>query len=366
MFRRKFTGDAFVNEEMRTILNNMTSERAKDTLCTSIMKKYVEPLLEIQTHNKFDRLVLGGPTTKPMTSEELVSNFSNRDIVVDECHKTRKQKRLYQALKQTIEAVAGTTLLMCSATPMIESAHEICSTVNLLLIHDKANDDDMITPGIIDAFVQRGDPSARQKLMRAFKGRVSFVRGMHPDFFPMRKDHGVTVFADQPDHRVWLCYMEGRQLEAYLRAFQIECLPNFEAGQRNDVWNITREKARGHILPTMGKVSSNTGRFVANLNSPDWDVSRMRDLSCKNVEMHKITNQIHPVGGPVLIYFANVATGVLPNESFWAANGVVPWNPREAAPPGKQTYVNISGEAKTGMLNQAIKVLKSDRNYDSR
>lgn len=366
VFRRKFTGDAFVNAEMRDILNNMESERAKEAMCKLIWDKHVAPLIEIQTHNRFDMNVLGGATTKKdaMEDNELIRVYSNRDIVVDECQKMRKEKRLYQALKTVIEKTTGTTLLLCSATPMIESAKEICATLNLLLIHDGVAKKDLITPEIIEAYTERNDEKAHEQLIIALKGRVSFVRGMHPDFFPLREDHGESVFPDQPSHRVWPCYMTGRQLKAYLEAFQIEFVPNSEAGQRNDVWNKTGEKARVHILPTMGKISQNTGQFVANLNSPDWKVENMQDLSCKNVEMHKITTEFHPKDGPALIYFAKVITGVKPNETFWRANGVVEWNPK-VSQKGTNAFVNISGEARTGMTNIAIKALKSDRNYKS-
>jgi hypothetical protein len=215
------------------------------------------------------------------------------------------------------------------------------------------------------------DAQSEAKLRAAFRGRISYVRGMDPRSYPMRYDRGVQVFDDLPPHRVWPCYMQGQQLEAYLETFMREFRPNVEAGQRNDLWNKTREVARVLLKPGMGKWHKHrVDRWVGNVKHRNWRFDNVRDISVKFHEMHRICHELHPVSygyGPVLIYSANVETGVKPGVTFFAANGAKEWNAGEkiseddAAP----RMVTISGTVSMGRAREAIKMLKSDANYDS-
>ncbi len=85
------------------------------------------------------------------------------------------------------------------------------------------------------------------------RGKISYVRGHDPRNFPTRIDHGIKIYDDLPDHKVWPCYLIGRQLVSYIDAFMKECVPNADAGQRNDLWKTTKEIARGLTPSGMGK-----------------------------------------------------------------------------------------------------------------
>jgi hypothetical protein len=98
-----------------------------------------------------------------------------------------------------------------------------------------------------------------------------------------------------------------------------------------------------------------------------WLTKNIRDISVKMHEMEHIGAVLHPRTGPVLIYSANVLTGVRPNVFFYRANGSKMWEPGKVS-KGKELdiprMVNISGTVSLGGVREAIKILKSDSNYN--
>jgi hypothetical protein len=408
VFRKKFTGDAFVSANMRDVLNNMTSESKKTRVCKHIWKQRVAPHFELLTHTRFDKLVLD-----ILSDEEIVERFSNRVIVVDECQRGRKMKRFYQALERVARLARNIVLLLLTATPMIESAEEICPLVNLMLLSE--GETELLDENTVRAFVRNPDDiEARDKICRAIRGRVSYVRGMDPRSYPMREDHGINLFPELGDHRVWPCYLQGPQLQAFLEAQMRQFVPNAEAGERCDLWNDTREVGRILLTPSMGKWSSaRHEEWTGNPNAPEWQMENIRDYSAKLYTVKRVSETLSHIGGSYLVFSSSVETGVKPVATFLRANEVAPWGSTAPAAPAQQKqrrrmvlkrgrsksrnnsashrnksqkrprhniadaaaaaektadtiavrYVNISGGVSVGKAKDAIKVLKSDANY---
>jgi len=370
VFVRKFLGDAFITEQMRASLNSLETERAKDALCRKIWDEHVSRYFEVTTHTKFENAVLGDPIPRPgsippapMSQPALVECYDGRGIVVDEAHYMRKEKRLFQALMIVVRSCRISTLFLLTATPLIESADEICPLVNLMLAAERVPY--CLTPDVVRAYVMFGDQRAEQILRWCFRGRISYVRGLDPRTFPKRVDCGEKIFADLPEHRVWSCYMEGRQAEAYFNAFMEEFAPNAEAGQRNDLWGTAREIARCYTLKDMGRwtPTQKGRRWLANDQSEHWKSRRMVDLSAKHVQMHHIVtaNQQQPTG-PVLVFSSNIEAGVRRHQAFFTANTFRPWSMGQNLYPFR-SHVDISGQVAFGRARDAIKILKSDKNY---
>lgn len=371
VFVRKFLGDAFITEQMRATLNSLETERAKDALCRKIWDEHVSRYFEITTHTKFENAVLGDPIPRQglppatvMTQTLMLERYGGRSFIVDEAHYMRKEKRLFQALMMVATWCRLSTMFLLTATPMIESAEEICPLVNLMLAVERVHPSYYLTPEVVRAYVTSGDHRAEQILRWCFRGRISYVRGLDPRTFPKRIDCGEKIFDDLPEHRVWPCYMVGRQLEAYIKAFMEEFIPNGEAGQRNDLWSITREVARCYTLKDMGRWTATTKgrRWLSSDKSENWKYRRMVDLSTKNVQMYEIIAQETQPTGPVLVYSSNIETGVRRLQAFFSGNGYRAWSIGQNIYPFK-SYVDISGQVAFGRARDAIKILKSDKNY---
>lgn len=406
-FKRTFMGDAFVDADKRKLLNEMETETQKDKVCRSLWEEHICHFFELETHCKLENLILGhagkGNAAK-LTPDEIRKRYSNRVIIVDEAHYNRKERRLFQALMEVLEHAENVCVFLLTATPMIESAEEICPLINLLLKAENVPETLYLTPEMIRAYVNGVATAKTEEHLRwCFHGRVSYVRGLDPRTFPERHDWGEAIFDDLPQHHVWSCYMTDQQLAVYLQMFMEEFQPNSEAGQKNNLWNKCREVMRGLTLRDMGVWKKDGGgngsRSWHAQSSPNWKLSKMVHLSVKNVEMHRIVCQEYGSGdlGPALVYSDHVETGVKRTEAFFLANGFSKWKEEEeeedkkmnveSIPPKrgrsrskkrqsvkpvkpvkpqsteKPKLVNISGSATTAVRREAIKVLKSDSNY---
>jgi hypothetical protein len=377
VFIRKFMGDAFITEQMRATLNSLETERSKDILCRKIWDEHVSRYFELETHTKFENRILGEPQTGfstsrsarlAMSNASISDQFDGRGVIVDEAHYMRKEKRLYQALMKVIVSCRLSTLFLLTATPMIESADEICPLINLMLAVERVSPARYLTHEIVNAYLTYEDRLAEEMLRQSFRGRISYVRGLDPRSFPQRIDCGIRIFPTLPEHYVWPCYMEGPQLDAYLNAFMQEFDPNGEAGQRNDLWSKTREIARCYTHKDMGRwivvPTKKTKRWKGNEKCQDWKYARMRGLSTKMRHMYEIIteNNKRKQTGPALIYSSNIETGVKRHELFFNCNSFYPWIEGQNAHPFR-THVDISGDVGFCRAKDAIKVLKSDRNY---
>jgi len=374
-FKRKFTGDAFVTAELRSVLNSMDTERSKDALCRKIWKENICNFFELETHKRFDNAILGNngtikPTT-PKTPEEIRTTYSNRVLIVDEAHNIRKERRLFQALVEILKYAKNVTLFLLTATPMIESAEEICPLINLLLQNEGVSESKFLTPDIVRQYI-KGDgieaQNAEAHMKWCFRGRITYVRGLDPRTFPTRVDCGITIYDNLPKHHVVPCYMKGRQLMAYIETFMSEFKPNQEAGQHNSLWIGSRELCRCLVLPEMGEwEKGETAKFWKIKKSKMWLLKNMQDLSAKMIEAHRIITELHPVG-PVMIYSSCVETGVRRFHAFFEQNGYYQYQwttnkDNNNIAPKRKTFVNINGSVSLGYAKESIKLLKSDNNY---
>ncbi len=96
-------------------------------------------------------------------------------------------------------------------------------------------------------------------------------------------------------------------------------------------------------------------------------VQNMGPLSAKMAEIYRIVTEVHTVG-PVMIHSANVESGVNRFEAFFTQNGFYPWKNNERQDKDeekeeKRAFVNINGGVSMGKAKEAIKILKSDKNY---
>lgn len=396
-FRRTFMGDAFVDAERRRVLNEMETEAEKDRECDKLWREHICHYFELETHSRLENRVLGyasgggtGGTKKvaKLTPSQIAENYSNRVVIVDEAHYNRNERRLYRALMSVLKCARNVRLFLLTATPMIESAEEVCPLINLLLCAEGVAESEYLTPEVVNTFVSGGaaeaeNAAALAKLQWCFRGRISYVRGFDPRYFPERVDWGTSVFEGMPQHRVWPCYMSGDQLAYYLLSFMEEFKPNAEAGQNNNMWNKSHEVMRGVMATGMGVWSKRAdgSKVWRALPHANWRLNRLRYLSVKLVEMQQIVEQFRDAG-PALVFSDHVETGVKRAEAAFLNNGYTLWRRNNNAPPvpsvpsvpsaktrsrrtapPKPTLVNISGSSSSAVRKEAIKMLKSDSNY---
>lgn len=99
-------------------------------MCAKIWDEQISPRFQLTTHTRFENFVLSD-------TKSVDAIYGGRRFILDEAHYNRKEKRLFRATMHVISVcrkashpIAGLYLL--TATPMIESAEEICPLVSWL------------------------------------------------------------------------------------------------------------------------------------------------------------------------------------------------------------------------------------------
>lgn len=111
--------------------------------------------------------------------------FSDRVIIVDEVHNARTEKavtkkRVPPLLLKMLESAQNVKLVLCTATPMFNSADEIVQLLNYMMANEKRpqlEKSDLFENGELK------DPAL---LARTCRGLVSYMRGDNPFTFPLR------------------------------------------------------------------------------------------------------------------------------------------------------------------------------------
>lgn len=145
-----------------------------------------------------------------LMDEALRNEFSGRVLIVDEAHHLRDEEaamedneeldtagaggkedvddtnsgsKLAPYLKQVLVAVDGLKLVLMTATPMYNTAKEIVTLLNFMLLNDKKQ---TLTEGQL--FDKKGSlrPGSQRLLHRAASAYISFMRGENPRTFPVR------------------------------------------------------------------------------------------------------------------------------------------------------------------------------------
>lgn len=115
--------------------------------------------------------------------------FGNRLYIIDEAHDLRiggaestSAKRAWDALKKIAELAEGTKLLLLTATPVFDSAMDILSLLNLLLLNDGRIP--LKASAYFDTKGNLKDLGAAGRLAADTTGYVSFVSSQDTDAFP--------------------------------------------------------------------------------------------------------------------------------------------------------------------------------------
>lgn len=155
--------------------------------------------------------------------------FNDRVLIIDEAHHLREDEsisedneeldtigaggkgdlddasagsKLIPFLKQVLGIAEGMKLILMTATPMYNTAREIITLLNLLILNDKKIKDALIEKEFFDAAGNlRTDAERIGLLYNAAQSYVSYMRGENPRTFPVRlypDPRKVEMVADYP------------------------------------------------------------------------------------------------------------------------------------------------------------------------
>jgi hypothetical protein len=158
----------------------------------------------IESKKKEVPTALTGQERIDAENAKLMSLFSDHLIIVDEAHNLRdyeeegeetdktkitdasEGKKLTPLIKQVLRVAEGLRLMLMTATPMYNTAPEIVFLLNLLYLNDTKDESLWVKTSEIfredSSFVDGGEA----KLQTLIRRYVSFMRGEHPNTFPLR------------------------------------------------------------------------------------------------------------------------------------------------------------------------------------
>jgi hypothetical protein len=161
----------------------------------------------------------GGKSTKRKSDLEIINRilreeYSDRVLIIDEAHHLREEEtaaeqdeeldtvgaggkadvddssaggKLVPFLKQLLAASEGMKLILMTATPMYNTATEIITLLNLLILNDKKIKDALIERVFFDAAGNLREDSPQIALLyNAASSYISYMRGENPRTFPVR------------------------------------------------------------------------------------------------------------------------------------------------------------------------------------
>jgi superfamily II DNA or RNA helicase len=142
----------------------------------------------------------------PITNEEIVKQYSNLIIVIDEAHHLKDQPKkktkdsskptvdIYKQFWRFLHLVKNCKTLLLSGTPMRDDPREIASLMNLIL---PATKEDQLPYGEFkDTFFNENGQlreDKKQLLYKAFHGKVSYLRKLESDIKVINEPSPITI-----------------------------------------------------------------------------------------------------------------------------------------------------------------------------
>jgi hypothetical protein len=167
-------------------INNFIYIAKNDNLLDKFKSEYIYTC----TENDYTEVKWSKLNIKLLTMEKFAKNYSvntntfnqldNTLIIIDEIHNIRDtSSKIYDIYHKILHSIENSKIILLSGTPMMDSANEIASVMNLILPLEEqlpsgvSFDNKFIKDGILTA-----DKSELDVLRKAFKGRVSYVKSM--------------------------------------------------------------------------------------------------------------------------------------------------------------------------------------------
>jgi len=193
--------DKYLKEELRKgelIQNIYEKKRIKRTMDILSQKGY-----EFVTYQKF---------SYEYNIHNEIKDFTDDMIIIDEAHYFLNNNKYVQGFKNILRKSKNYTLLLLSATPMINSAYSIVDFLNIMYPHKK---DEISYNQIFNA---NGDitNSGKKLITRRMTSRISYINAYNPETYPKEIEMGETPKGLLKYTKIIRCDMGKYQYKYYM------------------------------------------------------------------------------------------------------------------------------------------------------
>ena len=337
----------------------------------------------------------------------LTEAFGHRLYIIDEAHDLRvsgigSSKNAWDALKKIAEKAEGTKLLMLTATPVFDSARDIISLVNLLLLNDGRKP--VRQAAYFDPKGDVRDAASAGRLAKDVAGYVSFVSSQDTDAFPFLLSPSQFGYT-QPEMPAPQITITGAEVQTHANILDLAnvSLAPYQGGVLAAMLDRLRAKGGGMGIAERGPTimalnfvypgfdpSRKPGpeafvsakgllRCVRNLSGAGpkrrpagpyvydpavekeyGDVFAMTNLRQYSAKMHRVLEETARGEGIVLVYSQYLEAGAVPiglcleRAGYVRRDGPALWDAAGPAPPAeKGGYILITGDKTLSPNNTA-------------
>lgn len=213
---------AFVNTPGTYIPENYENLKSEELKKRRVRKK----VLEYYDFETFE--VFAAKNVSKMTDGQIISEYSNRVIIIDEVHNIRPGSEggidIYQNIHRFLHLVKNCKILLMSATPMKDKPQEIANILNLILplTNQMPTGKDFITEYMIPG--KREDlylfnSSKIDQFRKYLKGRISYLKTQKTT---IKKELGGKTIGKLQKFKVYGHNMSVFQRDGYISSYKID------------------------------------------------------------------------------------------------------------------------------------------------
>jgi len=188
-------GENLINNLIKELTEKCTDGKYLPTEWDTSRERDIRIKKKISSYYKFFTFERFAKDLSVQSDDYILSNYSNRIIIIDEVHNLRLQPKkklvksdyvnIYKQFWRLLHKTYGCKILLLSGTPMKDQSEEIAGIMNLLLPEDKQLP--VKKPFQEEYLVERSknnnkiftvNDDKKEELKKIFKGYVSYLRSM--------------------------------------------------------------------------------------------------------------------------------------------------------------------------------------------
>lgn len=259
--------------------------------------------------NTKELLKINGVVQRKITNK--IDNLNNTVIIIDEAHNVTNND-VYLALEKVLGASINYRLVLLTATPMYDNPREIVEISNLLNLNhpehllpirnDLFKGDHPIMEKIDKPIEEKSEnllnlkggiikitDYGKQKLIRALKGKVSYLRA-NTETFPEKIDVGIQLNGKVGNIKIVPCEMSEYQYSIYMNALNTDLKTDTKYDFSTIVQNIEASENLNESVETNVSKSSSLYKNSSDASTiayPEGKYGKEGFLECFELDKNK-------------------------------------------------------------------------------
>lgn len=271
------------------LVKGKTSENNFKNLIIEFCNKSNLNIIKNDKFYEYDRFIKFSRKLENMTNKNIIENYSNSIIIIDEAHniKSNDDNRLYDNIYNFLHIIKNSRILFLTATPMVDKVSEIYPLISLLTKNKIKNIDEL--KNNLNGIISYCDSNTNKPNIK--------IKGIKLPYL---------------NFKVYVSFMKGYQLEAWnklnTKIKKLNDKSNFDAIHKNRIYcsNIVSSKLKyGSEMKydCIKEVDESNGKKFYLKKGIDINLNNLENYSSKFYSMLKLSTSVN---GPVYVYCEDI------------------------------------------------------------